>query len=135
SSRPSPSGPAGRSGSSSTRTWSCGRTRAEKERALPGLKLSKLPDRTPVKITITVAPELNAALHAYAELYREAYGEAEPGAALIPCMLACFLAADRGFAKAREDKVFEGRSRAEAAARQPARRGTPETNDPTSTTS
>src|SRR3546814_4214130 len=54
---------------------------------MPSLKLSKLPNRTPVKITITVAPEVNAALQAYAELYREAYGENEPVAALIPYML------------------------------------------------
>ena len=40
------------------------------------LKLAKLPDRTPVKIRITVSPDLNKALHAYAELYRETYGEA-----------------------------------------------------------
>jgi len=32
------------------------------EVSMPDLKLSKLPDRTPVKITITIAPELNAAL-------------------------------------------------------------------------
>lgn len=33
---------------------------------MPGLKLGKLPDRIPVKITITVEPALNAALHVYA---------------------------------------------------------------------
>lgn len=71
---------------------------------MPDLKLSKLPDRTPVKITITVAPELNTALQAYAELYRETYGEAEPVAALIPYMLESFLATDRGFAKARRER-------------------------------
>lgn len=71
---------------------------------MPELKLSKLPDRAPVKITISVAPELNRALQAYAELYRETYGEAEPVAALIPYMLESFLAADRGFAKARRGR-------------------------------
>ena len=35
------------------------------------LKLGKLPDRAPVKLTITIAPSLNHALQAYAELYRE----------------------------------------------------------------
>src|SRR3546814_3850000 len=75
---------------------------------MPSLKLSKLPNRTPVKITITVAPEVNAALQAYAELYREAYGENEPVAALIPYMLESFLAADRGFARARKGKLFDG---------------------------
>lgn len=73
---------------------------------MPDLKLPKLPERTPVKITITVAPELNTALQAYAELYREAYGEAEPVAQLIPYMLENFLAADRGFAKAQRARRF-----------------------------
>lgn len=54
------------------------RPRMTEEVGMPDLKLSNLPDRTPVKITITVPPELNAALQAYAELYREAHGEAEP---------------------------------------------------------
>jgi len=71
---------------------------------MPELKLSKLPDRAPVKITISLAPELNRALQAYAELYRETYGEAEPVSALIPYMLESFLAADRGFAKARRGR-------------------------------
>lgn len=102
---------------------------------MPGLKLSKLPDRTPVKITITVAPELNAALHAYAELYRETYGEAEPVAALIPYMLESFLSADRGFARARKDRQLDVGSRTGVPGRQPACRRAAETNDPSSTTS
>ena len=101
---------------------------------MPDLKLSKLPDRMPVKVTITVAPELNMALQAYAELYREAYGEAEPVAELIPYMLERFLADDRGFAKARKDRS-DGTSRATALARQPARRRTGEPSDPSSTAS
>jgi hypothetical protein len=64
------------------------------------LKLARLPDRTPVKITVTVSPGLNKTLNAYAELYRERYGEAEPVSELIPFMLASFLESDRGFAKA-----------------------------------
>lgn len=64
------------------------------------LKLAKLPDRTPVKITITVKPTLNAALQTYAELYRETYGDSETVAELIPYMLQSFLDADRNFAKA-----------------------------------
>ena len=47
------------------------------------LKLAKLPDRTPVKVTITVSPDLNRALHAYAEIYRETYGAAESVPELI----------------------------------------------------
>lgn len=65
------------------------------------LKLGKLPDRTPVKLGITLPPELHQALQAYAGAYERAYGVAEPLAELIPAMLAAFLESDRGFAKAR----------------------------------
>ena len=67
------------------------------------LKLAKLPDRTPIKLTITVNPDLHRALGDYAALYTEAYGEAEPLAELVPHMLAAFLASDRGFARRRKD--------------------------------
>lgn len=70
------------------------------------LKLAKLPDRTPVRIVITVSPDLNRDLIAYAEAYRQAYGHAEAVADLIPSMLEVFLASDRGFAKARKDGVI-----------------------------
>lgn len=69
---------------------------------MPDLKLGKLPDRTPVKLAITVAPDLLRTLNDYAAIYSEAYGQSEPLAELIPHMLAAFLASDRGFAKARE---------------------------------
>lgn len=74
---------------------------------MPDLKLSKLPDRTPVKITITVTPDLNRQLHAYAELYRENYGEAEPVPELIPYMLQSFLESDRGYTRALKDRQPE----------------------------
>ena len=67
---------------------------------MPDLKLAKLPDRTPVKITITVKPELHVALQTYATLYRQTYGEAESVAELVPYMLDSFLNSDRNFAKA-----------------------------------
>jgi hypothetical protein len=78
------------------------------------LKLARLPDRTPVKIGITVSPDLNRVLHLYADLYREAYGQAESVPELIPYMLRSFLDNDRGFAKARKEKEFAGDVRAEA---------------------
>jgi hypothetical protein len=68
------------------------------------LRLAKLPDRTPVKITITMPPELNQALLDYAALYAEAYGDPEPVAELIPAMLASFLDADRAFARRRRGR-------------------------------
>ncbi|MGF1628676.1 MAG: DUF2274 domain-containing protein [Kiloniellaceae bacterium] len=72
------------------------------------LKLGKLPDRTPVKITITVCPDLNQALRDYATIYRATYGETESVADLIPFMLGAFLESDRGFAKARKAASLEG---------------------------
>jgi hypothetical protein len=69
------------------------------------LKLGRLPDRTPAKITITVSAELSVSLREYSELYRSIYGEDEPVAELIPFMLEAFLDSDRGFAKARKDGV------------------------------
>ena len=66
------------------------------------IKLAKLRDRTPVKMTISIAPDLAQALSDYAEAYRDAYGEAEPVNELIPAMLASFLDSDRGFARRRK---------------------------------
>lgn len=67
------------------------------------LKLSRLPDRMPVKLTITVLPDLAQGLREYAAVYRAAYGEVESVEELIPFMLASFLEGDRGFAKARKE--------------------------------
>lgn len=65
------------------------------------LKLPKLPERTPVRLTITVTPELRKALEAYADAYEAAYGEREGIVDLIPFMLLCFLNSDREFSKKR----------------------------------
>jgi hypothetical protein len=65
------------------------------------LKLAKLPDRTPVKMSIRISPDLNQALAEYAEMYRETYGASEPVEELIPAMLASFLEGDRAFARLR----------------------------------
>lgn len=66
------------------------------------LKLGKLPDRTPIKLAITVMPDLHRALMDYVAVYNDAYGQSEPLAELVPHMLAAFLASDREFSKARE---------------------------------
>lgn len=65
------------------------------------LRLARLPDRTPVRITINVLPDLNQALSDYAALYEEIYGRSEPVQDLIPAMLAAFLDADRFFLRRR----------------------------------
>ena len=84
------------------------------------LKLARLPERMPVKITITASPELDLALRQYAGLYRAAYGQTESVADLIPFMLEAFLESDRGFAKARKDGMAD-----EASVTLPVRRGRP----------
>jgi hypothetical protein len=66
------------------------------------LKLPKLPDRTPVKLTVVITPDLHQALSDYAEVYRATYGETEAVVGLVPFMLRSFLEGDRGFAKARQ---------------------------------
>ena len=71
---------------------------------MPDLKLAKLPDRTPIKLAITIAPDLHQALQEYAALYASAYGREEPVAELVPAMLSAFLLTDRSFNKARMRK-------------------------------
>ncbi len=66
---------------------------------MPELKLPKLPDRTQLKVNISLHPELSEKLRAYAEFYKKAYGETESVAEMIPYMLDAFLAADRAFVK------------------------------------
>jgi hypothetical protein len=63
------------------------------------LRLPRLPDRTPVRITIIVDPELNQALSDYAAAYAESYGAGKPVAELIPAMLAAFITSDRAFGR------------------------------------
>jgi hypothetical protein len=72
---------------------------------MAGIKLERLPDRTPMKITILVSPELGRALADYAAAYEIAYGQAEAVAELIPAMLAAFLNGDREFARSRRSRA------------------------------
>ncbi len=69
------------------------------------LRIAKLPDRTPVKLTIAILPELNDALAHYATIYSETYGQAAPVVDLIPAMLAVFLDSDRGFQRSLAGKA------------------------------
>ncbi len=73
------------------------------------LKLEKLPDRDPVKITFIAGPELKSALGDYAEIYRRAYGQKESVADLIPFMLEAFMSADQSFKRSRK-QLQDGRA-------------------------
>lgn len=66
------------------------------------LRLDKLPDRTPVRMTIALDPDLAAALSDYAEVYRQTYGDSQRPEALVPAMLETFLTSDSGFRRARK---------------------------------
>ena len=65
------------------------------------LKLPQLRDRNPVKLNISVMPDLHQALTEYAALYASTYGRDEPVVELIPAMLAAFLDSDRSFTRNR----------------------------------
>jgi hypothetical protein len=65
------------------------------------VKLPKLPDRTPVKMSIVLTPSLARRLLEYADFYAESYGSREEVAELIPFMLEAFLDGDADFRKAR----------------------------------
>lgn len=68
---------------------------------MANIKLPQLPDRTPMKLTISVMPDLHQALTEYAALYAKTYGRDEPIAELIPAMLGAFLESDRSFSRTR----------------------------------
>jgi hypothetical protein len=70
---------------------------------MTGLRLAKLPDRTPIKVSISLPPELHERLTHYLSVYRATYGDLSVGISdLIPAMLANFIDNDRAFAKARK---------------------------------
>lgn len=66
---------------------------------MAGLRLSKLPDRTPVKLTISLPPDLFQRLVDYAGVYTEAYQTEEPVSELVPAIIAAFLESDREFSR------------------------------------
>lgn len=65
------------------------------------LRLPKLPDRTPVRMNLSVDPDLASQLNDYAEIYGQTYGTPEKPETLIPAMLESFLGSDAGFKRAR----------------------------------
>jgi hypothetical protein len=76
---------------------------------VPDLKLRRLPDRNPVKLTLMLPPDLSKALDDYRLIYNQHYEADEPVAELAVHMLTAFLAGDRTFTKAREALNQSGR--------------------------
>lgn len=71
--------------------------------AKPTLKLAKLQEHKPVRVPVSLPHELNADLEVYAAIYEKTYGEKQTIGALIPSMLAGFIASDAGFKKAKRE--------------------------------
>lgn len=65
------------------------------------LRLGKLPDRTPARLTLALDPETHAALTDYAAIYQATYGHEERAETLAAAMIENFLASDAGFKRAR----------------------------------
>lgn len=74
---------------------------------MPEIKLPKLPDRTPVKLTVTLGADLNQALRDYADLYERTYGVAETVVDLVPFMLEAFLTGDKTFAREGKRRLMD----------------------------
>jgi len=71
----------------------------------PALRIGKLPDLTPIKLTVSLEPEVHKMLEDYARIYGDSYGETVKPADLVPSMIAGFLATDNGFKRARKALV------------------------------
>ncbi|MDH2380710.1 MULTISPECIES: DUF2274 domain-containing protein [Bradyrhizobium] len=71
------------------------------------MKLAKLPDRTPVKMSVVLAPSLAKRLREYADFYAETYGSREEVMELIPFMLEAFLDGDAEFRKAKRTATLD----------------------------
>lgn len=78
------------------------------------MRLPKLPDRTPVKLTTTLSPHLAARLRDYADFYAETYGVREEVANLVPFMLEAFLDGDADFRRVNRAGGAKGTSGGEA---------------------
>lgn len=68
---------------------------------MPDLKLGKLPNRTPVKMTISVMPDYEEALRDYATIHSAQHGIDSTPADIASAMVEQFIVNDREFAKAR----------------------------------
>lgn len=74
------------------------------------LKLGPLPDRNPVKLSISLTPEVREALSDYATLHAKSYGKEAPLADLAALMIEEFLNCDTAFKRARKSLEKEASS-------------------------
>ncbi|TDW59979.1 hypothetical protein EDF57_111108 [Novosphingobium sp. PhB55] len=73
------------------------------ECALSGIKLGKLPDRTAVKLSVLITPDLHRDLQDYAAAYAAAYGHEVAVADLVPAILSSFIDSDRSFRRRKKE--------------------------------
>jgi len=65
------------------------------------LKLDRLPNRKPAKLTITLEPDTFDALEDYAHIYAEEYGDDEPVNVIASYMIGDFMEGDAAFKRKR----------------------------------
>ncbi|MDR6623810.1 DUF2274 domain-containing protein [Caulobacter segnis] len=66
---------------------------------MPDLRLGKLPNRTPSKLTLSLWPELDERLRLYAERHSAQTGQVVSAADIAPHILADYIEGDREFAR------------------------------------
>jgi hypothetical protein len=71
------------------------------------IKLGKLPNTSTVKVTVTLPAALKAQLDRYAQLHSQTWDQKADAAALVPHIVAQFLANDRAFRKLERMPVSE----------------------------
>lgn len=64
---------------------------------MPSIKLPQLPDRTPIRLSIAVLPDLHQSLQDYAAHYAQVYAKEVSVVDLVPAILGNYLESDRGF--------------------------------------
>lgn len=69
---------------------------------MTALKLPPIPDRTPVKLSITMLPDLHQTLQDYAVLYARTYGKDVSVGDLVTAVVANYLENDRAFVQSRK---------------------------------
>ena len=77
------------------------------------LKLGAMPDNSMLKMTVSIPAPLKAQLDRYAEIHSREFGTPVEAKALVPLMLAGFLAKDRAFQRATRKQVDRGGSDAD----------------------
>lgn len=74
------------------------------------LKLGRIPDDKPVKLTVELPAQVNRDLTAYAEVLGRETGQTIEPAKLVAPMLARFMSTDRAFVSLRREKRELGQS-------------------------